>query len=228
MSQIDKLVLLDLDRTIIDSSYQLGMHDSEFAERVKSAESQGIIVGLNSDSPAETLMMYAKKWRMNGPIICERGAFFMYGGKKVTVNKEACGFERLRHEFISMLSDQEPRDNLIVLGDVNGIAMSSREFGICSSKRAVLINGLRTHSLSFFVRSMRGRLEPNADEFDHVTQLLFNCMKSCTCIDYFDFDLNHEYGFCGVHHKATSKTNGVAALGPPRPFYNELNPCNLI
>ncbi len=86
-----KLVFLDVDGTIIPDDSPDGRIDSyhlqEFILLLDELEEQGIVVGLNSDSPLPQLQAFAKKLGMaDCPIIAENGNMLAYNGKTVVLN----------------------------------------------------------------------------------------------------------------------------------------------
>lgn len=211
---MQKLVLVDLDRTLIDESYRTTIDNTLLVRAIESAQRGDIVVGLNSDSPADTLLSYASGWRMKGPTICERGAFYITSeGEKVVVNKRATGFENLRSAFVRQLTcDGACLDNLVIVGDVNSLVSTDRKCGMCSNKRAILVNGLRTHSTSYFTRKIDDSLRKDRKTSECIFAIFEGCVGSFFCPDEIVFDLDHEYGFCSVHHVNTTKTNGVRAV----------------
>ena len=69
-----KLVLLDLDNTLVDANYCLTSPEEEFCDMVVKLAKKNVHIGLCSDSAIITLRQWTDRLDLTGPIIGERGA----------------------------------------------------------------------------------------------------------------------------------------------------------
>lgn len=76
----NKLVLIDLDKTLIDTNYQ--PNDGRINSEIKRLQNGGWQLGLSSDTPLLTLQRWSDIFGMSGPIIAERGALIKIENNK--------------------------------------------------------------------------------------------------------------------------------------------------
>jgi hypothetical protein len=215
------LILLDVDETLIDTEYTLNISDSEWKEALRRAEAQGAVIGLNSDSACEMLRRKARFYGIRGPIVAERGALVAESPDAPTIctNPAALRFLELRDAFLQFLTKGEPLATyLTVVGHVNELSnqLPTLPEEACANEAAVLINGFRSCSLSFFVRTQQegSRWLPDARALDDVIGMAHSlgCEQFPSLWDERDMDRDLKYGICIFHHKQSVKSLACAPL----------------
>src|SRR5437588_3343222 len=73
MVNYTKIILLDLDGTLIDKEYRLTVSDEYIKATIKSIQDKNVLVGINSDTPLLPLRSWAHHLGMRGPLIAEKG-----------------------------------------------------------------------------------------------------------------------------------------------------------
>jgi len=153
-----KLVLMDLDRTIIDEAYQIT--GKNIFGVLKDAESS-MVIGLNSNTPIISL----REWRnylgigYANPLVAERGAILEVEGKKHFVSKARFAF--FKKNVTQAVQEAFPGTK-IVLGDVTKMLIGKQEFLDCS--KVVMINDYRECSFSCYFRVIN---DSNQLSIDH-------------------------------------------------------------
>ena len=213
-----KLVLLDLDGTLIDNEYQLNVPVEHIKKSLKEAKSRGLTIGISSDSSAKTILTYKKLLGISGPIVAEKGAYLTRGSNiddGIQTIEQTSIFSMIREKFVKkLLTDPQV---LVIYGDVNEISQSFPNLPCnnCSSNKAVLINNSRRASLSFYAyervknlwqtnRSILGTIRNEA------MRILRN--ESETLANNVQIDLNEKSGVCIIHHNKTSKSLALPIL----------------
>ena len=83
----DRVLLLDLDKTVVDEAYN---YNSPWdRDLILSLRSKGWSIGLNSDTPLDTLKIWSARLEIDGPIIAERGGIVRIGDEIFNVNQKA-------------------------------------------------------------------------------------------------------------------------------------------
>lgn len=224
----DHIVLLDVDKTILDEGYRLTIPLNLFRAGLMEIQRKGFRVGLNSDSALYTLKRSAGIYRMMGPLVAERGAILLADENAVPeyLNLDARDFRILRNRFLQIILREHLEEYLLMVGDVNRLStrLPPSPPDDCGARLVILVNGFRTCSMGFYVR-VRDHAKWICDvrSLDEVFALL-NAVGSS--MDSFwgerDVDLNSEYGICIVHHAKTQKQNVVGSiikLFPESPIY---------
>ena len=231
--------LLDYSKRIFDSfdtpyiALDIGIRDKIFylfefqfisfgqytlEKSLKEAKSQGLTIGISSDSSAKTILTYKKLLGISGPIIAEKGAYLTRGSdirNGVLTIKQTSIFPAVREKFVKkLLTDSQV---LVICGDVNEISQLFPNLlcNNCSSNKAVLVNNSRRASLSFYAyervknlwqtnRSILGTIRNEA------MRILRN--ESRTLADNTQIDLNEKCGICIIHHNQTSKSLALPTL----------------
>ena len=215
------LILLDVDGTLIDTRYNLNTSDSEWKAALRRAEAQGAVIGLNSDSACEMLRRKARFYGIRGPIVAERGALVAESPNASTIctNPAALRFLELRNAFLQFLTTGEPLATyLTVVGHVNELSnlLPTLPEEACVNEAAVLINGFRSCSLSFFVRKREGaRWFKDVRALDEVIAIVHSlgCGEKFPSLwDERDMDRDPNYGICIFHHKQSVKSLACAPL----------------
>jgi hypothetical protein len=211
------LILFDLDETIIDTSYCVSVPDNVFRSAIQRAQGAGALVGLNSDSPHASLVRYAERFGMEGPIISERGGMVALSPDvpPISLVPEALGFGEMREAFVDAVLRTYGADVLLVHGDVAELSTTLPQPGQlgCVAKIAVLVNGLRQCSVSYYVRCRTdGAWTSSPHRLREIHALLAAIGQSAPLWLDGDEDLNDDYGIVIVHHRATKKAGAVPWL----------------
>ncbi len=221
MDQARKVILCDVDETLIDTTYSLTVDQRTLRDTIRTAQRHGISVGLNSDSGLGTLQRLAREWNMKGPIVAERGALISlkdssgFGVTKFLLGKFNDEFLILRNRFLhALMENQGANKYVVVLGDVNNLANSFPSLSGTEPQVLILVNGFRERSLGFYVRRRADEGWTKCPEAtSDVIGILDNIGPSIGAIwDDRDVDANPDYGICIVHHRGTQKTLSVDQL----------------
>ena len=208
------LILLDVDETLVDIDYKLTCPASEWHAALRRAEARGAIIGLNSDSAYDTLQKRAVAHGIKGPVIAERGALIARSPdeKVLCASAEAREFRKFRQVFLRTLTTGANLARyLTVVGHVNEVAnrLPKLPTNGCVNGIAVLINGLRQCSMSFFVRKQcRTGWTKDVPALDGVIDIaaLIGRKKFPKLWAMRDIDRNPDYGICVYHHRDTQKS----------------------
>ena len=215
---MNKIILLDLDETIIDTKYQFNCSRPLWKQTIKRAGECGVVIGLNSDTPLVTMRRLASEFGLSGPLIAERGAVVLINGVEHCVAAStALEFPRFRLAVISALFPLVNAGRLlIVTGDVNELSnrMPRMIKAACSAELAVLINGFRQYSFSCFVRKRENASwVKDSGVLDEVISVLSKVGRDFRVLwKLRDIDRNPDYGFLGVHLRVTQKCMAVRRL----------------
>lgn len=209
-----KLVLIDLDMTLIDKSYNLTLPLEEVRSAVSQAQARGFIVGLNSDSGSVTLKDWGDKLGLNGPVISERGALIwlpMYFRPVEFASLAARQFPELNEDFINNL----PSIGLTILGGNANVLQAEYQSGQVG-ERIIIINNYRERSLSFFARKVDddGKLVIDSELLNWAVFLLQSIIKAkYPAIEAeMDEDNNPDYGIYILHSARSQKQTAVVWL----------------
>jgi len=202
----DKLILIDLDKTLISSNYQIT--NNLIFSTIKRVISSGWQVGISSDTPLTSLLEWRKKFSMNGPLIAERGALVWIptdsGGKKINlVPKSQDFFCFLRKKLIERL--EEERIPFFV-GDTVTVIKNNPKLKGTMDKKLILINAYRECSLGFWAKSVNnGNLvidNPLAKEIIAYLSVFFKEANFQITTDF-----NEDFGICIISPKLATKRN---------------------
>ena len=139
-----KLVLCDVDETILNPEYTT--NSRRFKQKIQEMQRMGIIIGLNSDTPARRLQKLRVEWGMNGPVIAELGGVIEFAGSKHYL-REYAKWKSLYQTILINLSD-DSQYFVVSGGDVLELAQNNADWGIESGW--VLLNAWRETSFSCF------------------------------------------------------------------------------
>lgn len=211
-----KLVLIDLDNTLIDSDYKLSVPINDFRACAESLENVGVSIGLCSDSAVVTLQQWKNKLGIKGPVVAERGAVIWdpQGNNELILQPmETKWFSEFRREFILNIMSRVPKAG-IYIGDATRFAKSA---AIDTPESYIFaINGYRKASFSFFalrVNENRRVYEPDpnllAVAISIIEEMLPNYKRKKE--DLF-WDENLKYGILIVHENTSKKQLGISRL----------------
>lgn len=202
----DKVVLLDIDGTLIDGAYKVT--DSLIYEAVGLAIEQDWVLGLSSDSPYEAMQYWLGHFGLNGPIITEKGAQVIL--PQEDPNHESNYFIDLRDNTIEYFTQKGMN---IWQGDPASLIRNSNRLPmpVDVGETVLLVNAFRRHSFGYFVRVIGedGGLHISASQ----TQTIADEVRSLYSPDILvDEDLNHEHGLMIVSTYEMHKRIGSLVL----------------
>lgn len=207
----DKLILIDLDKTLISSNYQLT--NNLIFSTIKRVIDSGWQVGISSDTPLASPLEWRKKIGMNGPLIAEREALVWIptgsGGKKINlVPKSQDFFHFLRKKLIEKL--EEERISFFV-GDTVTAIKNNFKLKDTIDKKLILINAYRECNLGFWAKSIvNGNLAIDNTLAKEITEYLSVFLKEAPFQITTDF--NEDYGICIISPKLATKRNATRKL----------------
>lgn len=204
-----KLLLLDLDKTLIDAKYQIV--DERIFSEIQRVQSLGWQLGLSSDTALEPLLGWRKRFGMNGPTIAEKGSVVCLPyGTEFTMREAQNFFLTLRNKFSDHLIENKIP---FLFGDVTQFIRNKPILNEMADNRLVLLQAYRRCSLSFYGRSID---ENGALQIDNgltksmvlQTQRLFGGSAPFELEE----DFNPDYGIYILAPKSTNKRMGTASL----------------
>jgi hydroxymethylpyrimidine pyrophosphatase-like HAD family hydrolase len=209
---VQRIVLLDVDATLIDKNLlptSQGGWDP-VRKAVLRLQAQGARVGLNSDTPLQTLQEYSELLGLEGPIVGELGQVVSLDGheKSRMLGKSAAFFSDFRKQIIGRLLDEADHP-LVCIGDVNKYP---RKVHGKIHQRAFLINGMRQCSFSMFVF---GRIEDELVIQDPLLDEALALMKATfgeRLPNEFRFDEDRASGILIMHENLASKSTAYSEI----------------
>jgi hydroxymethylpyrimidine pyrophosphatase-like HAD family hydrolase len=205
-----RLVLLDLDGTVIDQNYNLTADVTSLTSVISHCKDSGWLVGLNSDTPLKPLQIWWRKLCLNGPIIAERGAIlWLPDGREVLTSNTEDLFTSLREEVIKLLL--RIPGSLVIVGDATEFIRNVTHLTGCDSL-VVAVNAYRRCSLSFFVRAVndRGELVKDPVMAKHVVEQISFLAHRYPVLSHGQLD--ERYCIFIINAPDTDKTKGVRRL----------------
>ena len=207
-----KIVLCDLDGTLIDKQYALTVPLEDIAKTIRKRQLEGWLIGTNSDTPFEPLRGWAKYLGMNGPVICEKGQVLALSQADQPQVYGSMGdfFQRLRQQVALRVQETVERA-FVGIGDVTEfISKGGRISG--QDKYAVLINGYRRCSFSGYAKACRdGDLINDAEIFERFVEVV-NSLLGADIKRLAAADKNSDYGILILHEEGASKAIAVKRL----------------
>jgi hydroxymethylpyrimidine pyrophosphatase-like HAD family hydrolase len=146
------MILIDLDRTLINEDYQIT--DPRIAGAIGKKREEGWEIGLNSDTPFLTLYGWWRQLGMNGPIIIEKGAAAWHpeDDAEVVYTRAGSVVEASKANIIAALTRMSGL--MLVYGDATGFIRGVHQLPGVLDPTLVAFNGLRRFSIGFFVRAV--------------------------------------------------------------------------
>lgn len=212
-----KLVLLDLDNTLIDGEYRLNVPENEFRSVVQELADKDVCVGLCSDSAVITLRQWADRLGLTGPIVAERGAVIWDSVKQtehiIELSKTAW-FRDFRESFISAIMRNFIGSTLMI-GDATKFVKDPC-MNAALTQQIFAVNGFRAASFSFFAcrpKEDHSMLEPDPELLKHSSALAEEILMAYgkKKEDLF-WDENSPYGILILHAQTTEKWRGISTL----------------
>ena len=209
MKDTEKLILFDLDGTLIDKNYTVT--DENIGWYIRQAQAAGWSVGLNSDTPLEQLQWWRDQLCMTGPIIAEMGAVVECNGEVIYDTALNLAVERSKKQCYDYLLKRNK--TAVITGNATKNVKSesyARSFD-SDIETFVYLNTTSMCSLRYFVRkrSVGGKLEVN----DAATQRIYGELA------HFDpslvsktIDNNSESGLIIVSDGEITKRSGLKLL----------------
>jgi len=212
-----KLVLLDLDNTLIDADYCLTVPENKFRAVVRELTGNGVCIGLCSDSAIITLRQWADRLGLTGPIIAERGAVVWDSARQIgniLDISETAWFRGLRESFVGAVMRNFP-DATIIIGDATRF-VKDRRMNAALTQQVFAINGFRVASFSFFAcrpKNDQSALEPDPELLGQASALCVEIVATHgkNKEDLF-WDENPRCGILIVHARTTEKRRGISTL----------------
>jgi hypothetical protein len=208
-----KIILCDLDETLINREYELTVPIQVLISAIQAKQSNGCLIGLNSDTPLPALRNWADRFGMQGPLLCEKGQLLSLSpnGAAEVYGTMSAFFHQLRQQVIVRAHEEIP-GAFVGIGDVTEfIIRQGRVFGV--DRCAVLINGYRQCSFSgYALASHNGRLgTQDLELYKRFCDLVFSIIGDDQ--KYLDEpDQNQYYGILVLHEKGASKNHAVERL----------------
>lgn len=212
-----KIVLLDLDNTLIDADYNLTSSEDELRLVARELAKRDVHIGLCSDSAVVTLRQWTKRLEFSGPIIAERGAVIwnsVLRREEVLEPSATEWFRELRELFVKKISQDFPGAT-IMLGDATRF-VKDRPINSTLTSQIFAVNGFRVASFSFFA------CRPNQDRSSLVPDAELLALAGCIVAELVEslgkdkknlfWDENLKYGILIVHALSTEKWRGVSTL----------------
>ena len=207
---LNKLVLLNLDATLIDRDYKFTSPLHQLRGVVESLENMDWKIGLSSDTPLRVLIDWENEIGLNGPVVAEKGQLLMVNGKTIVKDKNipiefGKMFKKaqtlLDAEGIKVWSDGDP-----VARIRNGELIGER------GETVVMLNPLRRYSLGLFVRTNDGThfRFPDLGEYNRVLEVIKPVLEWQAISTH--NDLNAEDGVIIIAPEGRSKRDGTKLL----------------
>lgn len=150
------LILSDLDLTLINRQYEPTIPIDRIHAVVQRCIDRGTVLGLISDSSQVTLERWQTRFRFNGPIIAEKGAYIILpNGNKIITSDQRVDWPKLKRDMMEALRRGFEGDMQVIEDDYlrilqQGIAKRDNKRGV------IIMNRSRQHSMSFHVRIFYG------------------------------------------------------------------------
>lgn len=211
MAPYKKIVLLDLNGTLIDDEYRLTVSDERIKTAIKNIQDNDVAVGINSDTSFLQLQSWARDLGMRGPLIAEKGQVLALSPDEPPQLPGAMldFFQRLREQIVLRVHKEFPRA-FVGLGDVT-MFLHQRGQIYGEDRLTVLINGYRQCSFSGYALARRNnKLVKDAEIFDSFCNLVFSIVGDSS--EKLEEDKNQDYGFLMLHERGASKTLAIERL----------------
>jgi len=213
-----KIIIVDLNGTMVDKTYKITVHLEKLNYSINKAKSNGVTIGLSSDSPKETLLAVAMDLGIGGPIVAEGGAVLYIDNKDILLNSKGDALKLCSNAMIEHLVNNREVSRLVSFGDVNRLSRLLVEHGDiigANASEAIFINGMRLASMSFFCFQRKGmKWVPHSEQLDYFTNWALQYLSNNKLLipENVMIDQNIDYGISVLHHKDTKKSLAVQPL----------------
>jgi len=202
-----RVILIDLDRTLVDEDYQL--NDPSVVDAIHDKVADGWQVGITADAPLQTMALRWKDLGMNGPLVVERGAGVWYPEDDAFVvftNADRI-VQKARPEILSSLAKMD--DVMLVYGDATNFIRNVHELPNVLNKFLVAMNGLRKFSIGMHIRriGIDGKLLVDVDLAEKVIERLRDHLPISEYLS--DGELDRDYGFFHMSPVDVTKASGT-------------------
>jgi len=199
---LDKYLFIDLNMTLIDKLYQIT--DARIFDAIEELQHSGWRIGLNSNTPFEPLMVWKQYFKMNGPLVAEKGAVVFDNGQ-LTFDKIIA--KRIQSAREAIEGNLKARKIQWIPGNPVDVIRENR-FKEFHPGLVVLLNTVRKCSLNFYVRdvTLDGQAKINPKLTSEVIESLRGFYRD---IDYLEEKISLENGLLLVSPKAQTKKSGT-------------------
>lgn len=206
---MNHIVLIDLDKTLIDMSYQ---PTGDLSEVVSRCKKQGITLGLCSDTPLDPLMRWATSFGFDGPVVAELGSLLWYPRLNPSViftNPHTRQFTLFRSLFVTKAVENKWA---VFVGDNTEFVRRGLTINL-EHKKLLLVSGYRTCSLGFHIRTPNGFSSEDQPLLEEALALARESIEDHGFpLDEYWFNYDVGYGFSAVHSRSTKKRLAVRVL----------------
>lgn len=204
------VVLIDLDRTLLDESYQLT--DVGVVDTIAQKQSQGWVIGLTSDTPIRTLNYWYNRLGLNGPMVVEKGAAVWWpeDDAYTRLTKAHGVVEKGKKAILSAVI--EMGDVMVIVGDSTAFIRGTDQIPPVNYQKLLAYNHLREFSIAFHVRRIDfdGRLVLDVDLAQKLVRDLQGHIPVSELLS--EGELDPDYGFFFVNPSDVSKSTGNAEV----------------
>lgn len=229
------MVFFDLDKTAIDTKYNPTNLEGLRAV-IDSLQQKGVVVGIHSDTPLVSMMQFAEKFGVKGPLIYEMGGiYFQEENINLVLDPEAMtfftGFRNRFFEAVEKNFLDTDTDKYLLTRSNDRNKEKGESFKYPEYDRGIFINPFRTMSFGLWAEGIeRTTGATRIDQTFHervddlvktilIKELGYEDEKSYLT-DY-DHDRNVEYGVTIVKKRSlSSKTTPFKYLFDLVPKYN--------
>jgi hydroxymethylpyrimidine pyrophosphatase-like HAD family hydrolase len=207
-----RIVLLDLDGTLIDREYKLTTSEESIRVVIDQLQKMNTLVGLNSDTALLPLRDWALRFGAKGPLVAEKGQVIALSPTDEPLSEIGVKdyFHQLKQRVIlTVLENCEAA--FVGIGDITEfIREGGHAYGV--DRCAILINGQRECSFAGYALGNRSnRLVQDPEIFDRFCDLVLSMVGNDS--GRLDApDRNPGYGILVLHEKGASKSMGVTRL----------------
>src|ERR1700719_2725895 len=114
-----RVILCDLDGTLINRQYELTVPLPNLVSIIQSKQSEGFLVGLNSDTPILPLRAWARELGMKGPLLGEKGQLLcLTPDSPPHIYGKLPDFFRILRQRIMVQAYEEIPEAFVGVGDV--------------------------------------------------------------------------------------------------------------
>lgn len=208
----ENIVLIDLDRTILNDNYEI-IGEKLLKQIIRLATTAGLKIGINSDSPLITIEYFSEILGINGPLIFEMGGYSMDGTISDLSEAARPLFKKIREKIFEALKETT---NTLVSVDRDRIKEKRRNEKYPGYNHIIFINPLRDLSFGMWIESVKVDGTTFLDEifFNEIKNIVLEIVKKIIPLSQMDFDFSPQYGVIIIKLKEySSKTKPATALG---------------